>query len=57
MKKKLETIGKEISVKQGDKVISGIGIDVPEEGDLIIKEKNGQTTKLSSGEVTTNLQM
>lgn len=56
-KKKLETIGKEISVKQGDKVISGIGIDVTEEGDLIIKEKNGQTTKLSSGEVTTNLQM
>ena len=56
-KKNLETIGKEISVKQGNKIISGIGIDVTEEGDLIIQEKNGQTTKLSSGEVTTNLQM
>ena len=56
-KEKLETIGKEISVKQGSKIISGTGIDVTEEGDLIIRETGGKTTKLSSGEVTTNLQM
>jgi len=54
---KLETIGKEIAVKQGEKIITGTGIDVTEEGDLIIRENNGKTTQLSSGEVTTNLQV
>ena len=46
------TLGREVSVKRGDTVLTGIAKDITPFGELVIETENAQSIKLSSGEVT-----
>ncbi len=46
------TIGREVSVKRGDTVLTGIAKDITPLGELVIETENTREIKISSGEVT-----
>ena len=51
-KKDCVTLGKEISLVQGDEVSHGTALDIGENGDLIVRFENGTVRPVSSGEVS-----
>lgn len=51
-KKLCVTIGREVSVKRGDTVLTGIAKDITPLGELVIETENTREIKISSGEVT-----
>ena len=48
------TIGREVSVYSYDRTVSGVAVDIDQDGSLIIKTKEGKKEKVYSGDVVFN---
>ncbi len=49
------TLGKEVSLRQGDKIICGKAVDISESGALIVELSDGSHRTFTSGEVTSQI--
>ncbi len=49
------TLGKEVSLRQGDKIICGKAVDVSENGALLVQLPGGDCRAFTSGEVTSQI--
>ena len=51
----LETIGKEIQLSWGNRILHGLAEDVDDFGNLKLRTKSGETITVAAGEVTSQI--
>ena len=51
-KARLETLGRRVEVRLGDRMEEGIAEDVDAEGNLLLRRTDGSTVVLTAGDVT-----
>jgi BirA family biotin operon repressor/biotin-[acetyl-CoA-carboxylase] ligase len=49
---RLNTLGKRVSLRAGDTVVTGLALDVSEDGGLILEQSDGSCAVFTAGEVT-----